>query len=199
MKLVLATRNRKKAEELERILREIGNIGILTLEDFPNCPEVIEDGKTFEENALKKARVVSEYTGLPALADDSGLEVDVLNGAPGVFSARYAGDNATDEDNVRKLLEALKGVSDEKRTARFVCCIALVLPQGVQKTFVGYVYGKIAKSPKGKRGFGYDPVFYPDFSSLTFAEMDPSEKDRISHRKQALLKLREYIAQLRSF
>lgn len=199
MDVVLATRNKKKAEELQRILNEIGDLTVLTLDDFPSCPEVIEDGSTFKENALKKAKIVSQFTGLPSIADDSGLEVEALDGAPGVFSAHYAGEKATDEENIVKLLEALRDVPETKRTARFVCCIALVFPDGVEKVFFGYVNGKIIKSPRGNKGFGYDPIFCPDFHHLTFAEMDPSEKDKISHRKKALLKLKEYLGSLGNF
>lgn len=195
MEIVLATGNRKKSEEVKRIL-SAPDIKILTLDDFPECPEVIEDRDTFEGNALKKASVIAHCTGLTTIADDSGLEVDALKGAPGVFSARYAGDNATDNDNINKLLRETMHVPDETRTARFVCCIALVFPDSRQKTFFGYVNGKIGRSPKGDMGFGYDPVFCPDGSDLTFAEMTSSEKDSLSHRKEALEKLKKYLQTL---
>lgn len=192
MDIVLATRNLKKAEELKRIFAD-DSIRILTLESFPDCPEVIEDRDTFEGNALKKAITVSKHTGLTAVADDSGLEVDALGGAPGVISAYYAGVNASDDDNIAKLLKELQNVPDENRTARFVCCIAIAFPEGNQKTFLGYVDGIIVKEPRGKKGFGYDPVFSPKGYNKTFAEMTAEEKDSISHRKQALLELKNFL------
>jgi len=197
MKVVIASRNRKKLEELKRILEGV-DITILSVSDFPNLEEVVEDGLTFQENALKKARYVCQQTGLPALADDSGLEVEALGGAPGVRSARYAGENATDEDNINKLLKELEGVPPEKRNAQFVCCIALVFPDGQEHLFWGYVKGKITETPQGDKGFGYDPVFIPDGFQLTFAQMQPHEKDKISHRKEALDKLREFLIKLPS-
>ncbi|MCS7214680.1 MAG: XTP/dITP diphosphatase [Thermodesulfovibrio sp.] len=192
MKIVIASRNKKKTEELKRILEEL-DITILSVDDFHGLEEVQEDGLTFDENALKKARYVCQKTGLPSVSDDSGLEVDLLGGKPGVRSARYAGDKATDEDNIKKLLGALEGVPLEKRTARFVCCIALVFPDGKEYIFWGYVRGKISELPRGSQGFGYDPVFIPDGFEKTFAEMQPYEKDKISHRKEALDKLKDFL------
>lgn len=192
IEIVLATRNQKKAEEIRRILSD-KDIKILTLEDIPECPEVIEDRDTFEGNALKKAITVAQYAGLIAVADDSGLEADALKGAPGVISAKYAGENSTDEENIEKLLNELRDVPDEKRTARFVCCIALAYPDGKSNTFFGYVYGNIGWIPKGKMGFGYDQVFYPVGSDLTFAEMPPEKKDSLSHRREALNKLNKHL------
>jgi len=195
VKLVIASRNHKKIEELKRILDGL-DINILSVNDFPQLEEVIEDGLTFDENALKKARYVCKHTGLPALADDSGLEVEALGGKPGVKSARYAGDNASDENNIVKLLKELEGVSSDKRNARFVCCIALVLPDGEEQIFWGYVNGKIIESPRGDHGFGYDPVFIPDGFQKTFAEMNSHDKDQISHRRKALDKLKEFLIKL---
>ncbi|GAB5045642.1 XTP/dITP diphosphatase [Thermodesulfovibrio sp. TK110] len=195
MQIVIASRNKKKIEELKRILEGL-SIEILSVNNFPHIEEVVEDGLTFQENALKKARYVCKQIGMPALADDSGLEVDALGGAPGVRSARYAGDNASDEDNIKKLLKELEGVPLEKRSARFVCCIALVFPDGREYLFWGYVKGKITETPKGSYGFGYDPVFIPEGFSITFAQMPPDEKDRISHRKKALDKLKEFLINL---
>ncbi|MCX8030009.1 MAG: XTP/dITP diphosphatase [Thermodesulfovibrionales bacterium] len=192
MDIVLATRNVKKAQELQRILGDT-SFRILTLDSFPDCPEVIEDKDSFEGNALKKATTVAKHTGLVAIADDSGLEVDALDGRPGVISAYYAGMEASDAENIAKLLFELKGVPAEKRTARFVCCIAIAFPDGQKETFFGYVYGKIAEEPKGRSGFGYDPIFYPLGQEKTFAEMSADQKDSISHRKQALLKLKNYL------
>lgn len=192
MKIVIASRNKKKIEELKRILEGL-NIKLLSIDDFPHLEEVVEDGRTFEENALKKAKYVCDETGLPALADDSGLEVEALEGKPGVRSARYAGENATDEDNIKKLLMEMERISNDNRRARFVCCIALVLPKGDEKIFWGYVNGMITTQPRGNLGFGYDPIFIPEGYTLTFAEMLPEEKDKISHRKKALDKLKAYL------
>lgn len=169
------------------------NLRFITLDSFPGCPEVSEDGKTFRSNARKKALAVAGYTGLPAVADDSGLQVDALGGSPGVFSARYAGEGANDLKNLKKLLKELKNVSGKERSARFVCCVALALPAGLCKTFTGTVKGFIGLMPKGKKGFGYDPVFYPDGSERTFAEMTAEEKDGISHRGKAMNKLYVYL------
>lgn len=192
MKIVLASRNEKKLEELKRILKDL-EIEILSLKDFPSLQEVIEDGLTFEENALKKARYVSMMTGLPALADDSGLEVEALGGAPGVFSARYAGENATDEENIDKLLSALRNVPFSERKARFVCCIALVYPNGEEYIFKGEIKGFISETPRGHQGFGYDPIFQPEGHNRTFAEMSQQEKDAISHRSKALKKFKDFL------
>ncbi|MDA8083142.1 MAG: XTP/dITP diphosphatase [Nitrospiraceae bacterium] len=195
MDIVLATKNRKKAAEMSRMF-EGYNIRFLTLDAFPGCPDVEEDGKTFRANALKKARAVAKFTGHPALADDSGLEVFSLGGAPGVYSARYAGEDADDQKNVKKLLRELKGSEGEDRDARFVCCMAYLQPDGHQKTFTGYVKGRIGKKEKGDNGFGYDPLFYPEGHDRTFAEMEASEKDSMSHRGRALKKLFKHLAGL---
>lgn len=197
MQIVIASRNKKKIEELRRILQGLP-IEILSVDDFPHLEEVVEDGNSFEENALKKARYVYQTTGLPALADDSGLEVEALGGKPGVFSARYAGENATDEENVNKLLIEMKEIPEDKRKARFVCCIAFVSSKGEEQVFWGYAKGKITKEPRGKLGFGYDPVFIPEGYKLTFAELPPEEKDRLSHRRKALDKLKKYLVKLAS-
>lgn len=190
MEIVLATRNKKKVEEIRRITIDLP-ITILSLDNFPDCPETIEDRDTFEGNAIKKAIEVCACTGKPALADDSGLEVDALGGAPGVYSARYAGNSGGGNDvrNYEKLLSELKNIPDEKRGARFVCCMALAFPGGSVKTFFGYVEGRIGHEPKGETGFGYDPVFIPKNYKHTFAEMSGDEKDRLSHRGKALVKL----------
>jgi XTP/dITP diphosphohydrolase len=190
--IVLATRNKKKIEELKRITKDIG-IALLTLNEFPGCPDVAEDGITFEENAVKKARAVAAYTGKAALADDSGLEVFALNGAPGVLSARFAGKDADDRKNVERLLSELRSITTDKRGARFVCCIALALPDGSIHTFYGYAEGTIGTEPKGLHGFGYDPVFYPKGHRRTFAEMSDDEKDAMSHRGSALREVHEFL------
>jgi XTP/dITP diphosphohydrolase len=194
MEIVLATKNKKKIKEIKRIIDEggVSVTKIFTLNDFPGCPDVQEDGKTFEENAVKKAVSVSQYTGITALADDSGLEVDVLNGAPGVFSARYAGDSADDMANLKKLLREMENVPYEKRRARFVCCIAVAYKDTV-KTFFGYVEGSIGREPRGESGFGYDPIFYPEGFDRTFAQMSNEEKNTLSHRGKALREFQKYL------
>lgn len=192
MLLVLATQNQGKIREIEKTL-DLPRLEIRSLKDFPDVPEVIEDGRTFQENAFKKAQSCSRATGLPALADDSGLEVDYLDGAPGIYSARFSGAEATDETNNRKLLSLLEGVPEEKRTARFVCQMVLYLPEGNWIHTEGFCPGIIASAPRGEHGFGYDPVFYlPEFGR-TMAELPLEEKNRISHRARALLKIRAHL------
>lgn len=192
MELVLATRNKKKIEEIARITAGIP-VAILNLDDFPSCPEVEEDGVTFEENAVKKALAVAKCTGNPALADDSGLEVYALHGAPGVLSARYSGEGANDRRNIEKLLLEMRLVAKDERKARFVCCIALALNEKNVVTFYGDVEGTIGTERKGSDGFGYDPVFYPEGYDITFAEMTPEQKDSISHRGKALREFRQFL------
>lgn len=194
MEIVLATRNKKKIEEIGRITADLP-VTILSLDNFPGCPETVEDRNTFEGNAVKKAAEVCRCTGKPALADDSGLEVDALGGAPGVYSARYAGATGSGNDvrNYEKLLSELMTVPDNKRGARFVCCMALVFPDGMIKTFFGYAEGCIGREPRGTTGFGYDPVFIPNGHTSTFAEMSGEEKDRLSHRGKAIEKLAEFL------
>lgn len=188
--LLLATRNRKKLSEMLRLLEGI-EVRLYTLDDFPDCPEVEEDEETFEGNAVKKAITLSRCTGKITVSDDSGLEVYALKGAPGVYSARYAGEKADDQANIEKLLSEMEGIRD--RRARFVCVVALAFPDGKVEVFDGYVDGIIGEKPIGEKGFGYDPVFFPEGHDRTFAEMDASEKDAISHRGKALKKLRDYI------
>jgi XTP/dITP diphosphohydrolase len=197
MDIVLATRNKKKIEEIKRITASLP-INVLSLDDFPGCPEVVEDQDTFEGNATKKAVEVSRFTGKPALSDDSGLEVDALGGRPGVLSARYAPDASSGNDpkNYEKLLADLQGMVPETRGARFVCCLALAFPEGGVRTFFGHAEGRIAREARGKEGFGYDPVFLPKGFDRTFAEMTASEKDRLSHRGQAIEKLTEFLRNL---
>ncbi len=194
MNIVLATRNKKKIEEIKRITADLP-INVLSLDDFPECPETVEDRDTFEGNAVKKAVEVCRCTGKPSLADDSGLEVDALGGAPGVYSARFAGGEGGGNDvrNYEKLLAELKDVPDNKRSARFVCCIALSFPDGTVNTFFGYAKGRIGHEPRGKTGFGYDPVFIPEGHKRTFAEMAGIEKDSLSHRGKALKKLAVFL------
>jgi XTP/dITP diphosphohydrolase len=194
MEIVLATRNKKKVEEIRRIAADLPII-ILSLDSFPECPETEEDRDTFEGNAVKKAVEVCKCTGKPALADDSGLEVEALGGAPGVYSARYAGNagGGNDVRNYEKLLFELKNVPDEKRGARFVCCMALAFPDGSLKIFFGYAAGSIGHGPKGETGFGYDPVFIPKGYKNTFAEMSGEEKDKLSHRGKSLEKIADFL------
>lgn len=194
MEIVLATRNKKKIEEIRRITAGLP-ITILSLDDYPRCPEVVEDQKTFEGNAKKKAVEAARCSGKPALADDSGLEVDALGGAPGVYSARYAPDASSGNDpkNYEKLLNDLQAVPPGKRGARFVCCIALAFPDGLCETFFGYSEGRISLDARGKKGFGYDPVFLPAGFERTFAEMASEEKDALSHRGKALEKLAKFL------
>jgi len=195
MDIVLATRNKKKIGEMKRITKDM-SIKIFTLDDFPGCPEVVEDGATFEENATKKARAVAAFTGKAALADDSGLEVYALEGAPGILSARFAGKDADDRKNIERLLFEMRSVNIEQRGARFVCCIALAYPDGGLHTFYGYAEGTIGTEPKGVRGFGYDPVFFPEGHKRTFAEMDDIEKDALSHRGKALREVHKFLISL---
>jgi len=200
--LVMATRNPGKIRELREILQDLG-IKLLSLADFPELPEIPEAGPTFAENAAAKAREVARLTGLPALADDSGLEVAALRGRPGVWSARYAQDRTapappTDQDNWRKLLEEMAGVPLEARQARFVCEIALALPDGRLFQARGECAGRIALTPQGEQGFGYDPVFALPEYGRTMAELGPRVKNRISHRARALAALKELLLSLRA-
>jgi XTP/dITP diphosphohydrolase len=193
-RLVLATQNKDKVKEIQELLGEL-NIRVLTVNELPDAPVVEEDGRTLEENAAKKARVIAEYTQLPAVGDDTGLEVDYLEGAPGVYSSRYSGENATYEDNVRKLLTDLEGVPPESRQAQFRCVVAFHA-DGKNHFEEGVCKGVITESPRGNRGFGYDPVFYVPEYDCTFAEMDLSLKNKISHRARAFLALKKYLKQI---
>lgn len=188
MKLILASQNRHKAQEMQAILGD--KIELETL-DAAGCSdiEIIEDGDTFEANAIKKAVAVMQATGLPAIADDSGLCVDALNGAPGVYTARFAGEGATDDENISKLLKALEGVETAKRTARFVCVIAVAYPDREPFTYKGECNGFILTEKRGENGFGYDPVFYVEEFGKSMAELPAEVKNSISHRSRALAKL----------
>lgn len=190
-RLVLATRNAGKVRELQRLLQGT-DVEVLSLAEFPGAPEVKETGRTFAENALLKARSAATYTGLVALADDSGLEVDALGGRPGVYSARFAGPLASDEDNNRKLLALMQGVEGAARTARFHSAVAIASPDGRDRVVEGSCEGVLLDAPRGRDGFGYDPLFLVPELGMTFAELPMEEKNRISHRGQALRKaLRE--------
>ena len=188
MKLVVATKNAHKIHELSEMLA-IDGLTLVSLADVGFTGEIEENGATFAENALIKARAAAKFCGLPALADDSGLCVDALDGEPGIYSARYAsedGENAGDAANVKKLLENLKGIPSGERTARFVCAIALVLPDGTEKTVTGACEGVITSEIRGNGGFGYDPVFYLPELGMTYAELPSEQKNAISHRARAL-------------
>lgn len=188
-KLLVATGNKGKLKEIREILCETEVIG---LSDAGISADVEETGKTFAENAYIKAFEISKRTHLPVLADDSGLEVDALGGRPGVYSARFAGEHATDDDNVKKLLGALKDVPEEKRTARFACAMCLILPDGRKiESFGTSCAGMILDKKRGNNGFGYDPVFFAPEYGKTFSEMTMEEKNKVSHRKAALIALSE--------
>ena len=191
--LVLATRNRNKVEELIALLGDLG-ITIRTLNEFPDAPDVLEDGDTCEANAVKKARAIAEFTGLPAVADDTGLEVDALGGRPGVYAARYAGEDATYEGNCRKLLRELTGVPRERRTARFLTVAVVALSSGGIRVAHGTLDGVIAEEASGTSGFGYDPVFLIPELGKTLAQLSADHKNTISHRAKAFAKVREMLS-----
>jgi XTP/dITP diphosphohydrolase len=190
--LVLATRNPHKGQELAALLAELG-VRIRTLAEFPDAPEVIEDGDSCEANAIKKAVVIARHTGIPTVADDTGLMVEALGGRPGVFAARYAGEHATYEDNWRKLLQELNGVPRARRKASFMTVAALAHPSGEVRTVQGVLDGLIGEEPSGSQGFGYDPVFVIPELGKTLAQLTPDEKNRISHRARALTQLKEVL------
>ncbi len=193
-KLLVATRNKGKLKEITALLDGIVK-EVISISDFADLPETVEDGETFEDNALKKAREACKATGLPVLADDSGLTVDALGGSPGVYSARFAGEGANDASNNRKLLLELSGVPDNRRQAAFVCVMAFVQPDGSENTFTGRIGGRIISEPRGGGGFGYDPLLLVDGYDKTMAELDLDEKNRISHRGQALRAFHNYLLQ----
>lgn len=196
-KLLVASRNRKKLEELRRILAgspDLRDIELVGLDDVPQYPEAPEKGLTFAENALMKAREGVKYTGLPTVGDDSGLAVDALNGMPGVFSARWAGRHGDDKANLDLVLAQLSDVDDEFRGGAFVCAVALVLPGGKEHLMHGKMPGRLLRAPRGEGGFGYDPIFVADGQTKTNAELDAAAKDAISHRGQALRALASVIA-----
>jgi XTP/dITP diphosphohydrolase len=190
-KIILATRNKHKILEIKTILGDLP-LEILTLNDFPDVPTLREDGETFQDNSLQKAQAVYQHTKIAALADDSGLEVFYLNGRPGVISARYAGDGASDEMNNEKLLGQMRGVAPRRRKAQFRAVLTLLDKGGVEVT-EGICPGTLAESGRGTNGFGYDPIFIPDGFSRTYAELTAEEKNKISHRARALAALREVL------
>jgi XTP/dITP diphosphohydrolase len=197
-KLVLATRNSGKIIEFRRILEEIapGAVELISVDQFPNLVDVEETGSTFEENSLLKARYTSKATGLPAIADDSGLCIDALGGAPGIFSARWAGKHGDDQANLEKVLEQLKDVPEEKRGAHFLCVASLVLPDGREHVSEGRFDGSILRSAIGTNGFGYDPIFQPNGLAISSAQMSAEEKDLVSHRGKSLRLIAPHVIRL---
>jgi XTP/dITP diphosphohydrolase len=197
-KLVLATRNQGKITEFRRILDELapGQIELIGVDQFPDLVDVDETGSTFEENSLLKSRYTCDATGLPAIADDSGLCVDVLNGDPGIFSARWAGIHGNDQANIEKLLEQLKDVPDNNRTAHFTCVASLAMPDGRVQVAEGRFEGHILHAPVGGNGFGYDPIFQPLGLSISSAQMSAQEKDVVSHRGKSLRAIAPHVIQM---
>lgn len=187
--IVLATKNKGKVKEIKKYFSDL-SINFISLHELNFNEEIVENGKTFCENALIKARFITNKYNKTTIADDSGLVVDYLNGAPGIYSARYSGENATDKQNIDKLLNQLEGVEYSKRTAKFICSIALVFPEGNDLVVEGECKGIIINTPRGENGFGYDPVFFVPEYNKTMAEMDAELKNKISHRAKALEKLR---------
>ena len=192
--IVIATKNKGKLREFRSILADAYD-DILSLADFDDIPDIEETGLSFRENALIKAKATSDFLGMDAIGDDSGLVVDALDGAPGIYSARYAGDGASDDENNKKLLSELKG--EKNREARFVCCIALVLTDGTREFFEGECCGQIIQEKRGESGFGYDPVFYVPQYGKTMAQLGPDIKNSISHRAIASEKLLSYFSNLK--
>ncbi len=197
-KLVLATRNQGKITEFRRILDELapGQIELIGVDQFPDLVDVDETGSTFEENSLLKSRYTCDATGLPSIADDSGLCVDFLNGDPGIFSARWAGNHGNDQANIEKLLEQLKEVPDNKRTAHFTCVASLVMPDGREQVAEGRFEGHILHAPVGENGFGYDPIFQPLGLTISSAQMSAQEKDLVSHRGKSLRAIAPHVIQM---
>ncbi|MDD5772168.1 MAG: XTP/dITP diphosphatase [bacterium] len=196
MDIIVATRNKGKLKEIKELLKDIP-VNLLSLNDFKNIPEVKEDGFTFQENALIKAKIVAEITGFPVLSDDSGLEIDALNGQPGIHSARFSGDNAKDSDNIRKVLDLLGKLPEKKRLARFRAVACLHFPDGKTKFTEGTCEGKMIFAPRGENGFGYDPIFMPKGYKKTFAELDETIKNCISHRAKAMEKMKKVLKKIK--
>ncbi len=192
LQLLAATTNKHKIREFSELIADVKEkVNIITPDSLPAFPEIEENGATFEENSAIKVCAASKYADMAAIADDSGLEVMALDGAPGIYSSRYAGENATDSDRIHKLISELDGKED--RSARFVCVISLAYRGNLVAQFRGEVYGKIIDSPRGETGFGYDPVFVPEGYDRTFAELGAEVKDRISHRARAFAQAAEFI------
>ncbi len=193
MKLILATNNKNKIIEIRDKFSDVKGLELVPLGSYPDPPEIVEDGETFRDNAEKKARGIAAFTGHLSMADDSGLEIEALNGRPGVYSARYGGESATDEDRNRMVLDEMQGVPPSRRAARFVCVIAICGPDGRCVFAEGECGGRIAEEMIGARGFGYDPIFFLPDRGKTMAELPLEEKNLISHRAKALEKAREML------
>jgi XTP/dITP diphosphohydrolase len=193
--MVVATRNQGKRREIEQILGDLP-VELIGLEKFPGCPAIVEDGNSFEENATKKALVVADFTRMHAMGEDSGIEVDALGGLPGIYSARFAGQNASDEENNRLLLEKLRDVPPDKRSARYRCAIAIAEPGRLLFTVEGECPGIITRQPVGSNGFGYDPIFCFPLEGKTFGQLSVSMKNQVSHRFRALCQLKVKLAGL---
>ena len=190
MKIVFASSNEGKVREIREMLEGMG-IELISLSNYAGVPEIVEDGKSFQENALKKAKIISEFTGETVLADDSGLQVEVLGGEPGIYSSRYAGEKATDEENNTKLLTKLKNIPQEKRTAFFVCVLVLYRRDGSYDYFQGKWNGQIIDERRGNNGFGYDPIFLVPELKMTAAELPAEIKNKVSHRGQAFAQFKK--------
>lgn len=192
-KIILATKNKGKAEEFKAFFSKY-DIETISLLDLPDdIPDVVETGMTFQENAILKAETMANYLGQTVLADDSGLVIDALGGKPGVYSARYAGEPTNDKKNIAKVLQELAFVPDKQRTARFVCVLAVATPGKETVTRTGYCNGVISEEMKGSNGFGYDPIFIPENKNITMAQLSSEEKNEISHRRQAIIKLEDWL------
>jgi XTP/dITP diphosphohydrolase len=196
IEIVIASKNIHKIREFKEILNGLKNFDVLSLRDFPNYTPPEETGKTFEENAITKAVHAAKTLNKLVLADDSGLVVPALKGEPGVFSARYAGNNATDADNRKKLLSNMENLEEAERNAYFECCLAIASPKGLEKSICAICEGKIIRKEKGGGGFGYDPIFIKNDYNKTFAELESSVKNKISHRRKAIDKLLIYLESL---
>ena len=194
MKIVFASGNEGKVKEIKEMFEGMG-IELFSLKSYKGVPEIVEDGKSFLENALKKAKIISGFTGETVLADDSGLQVDVLEGEPGIYSARYAGEKATDDDNINLLLARLKNIPQEKRTAFFCCALVLYRTNGSYDCFESKWQGLIIDDRRGNNGFGYDPVFFVPELNKTAAELPPEIKNKVSHRGQAFAKLKNTLSE----
>jgi len=192
MKIVFATKNEGKVKEIKEMLEGM-NIELISLNHYNHPPEIREDGKSFFENAFMKAKIISEFTGENVLADDSGLQVDILNGEPGIYSARYAGDEANDEENNNKLLAKLKNVPSQKRSASFFCSLVLYKKDGSYDSFEGRWKGRIIDERRGGNGFGYDPIFFVPELKLTAAQLPPGIKNKVSHRGKAFARLKKVL------
>ena len=194
-RILIATRNRGKVKEIQDMVSEL-SVRFLSLDDVAHAPDVEEDGTTFEENALKKARVMAGIFGIPTLADDSGLCVDALGGRPGVLSARYGGEDASDEEKCLRIIAEMADVPDGRRTARFECVLAVVTPDREEQVFTGTCAGLITHKLRGTSGFGYDPIFLFEDAGCTFAQMSRDAKNRVSHRGKALRAFSTYLRTL---